>query len=544
MSDKPSGEEPSGKETETFPLSISNLEIMVGARTLLHNTSVEIPGGKITVIVGASGAGKSVLLRVLAGLIPKDGEAVQWRGTIEFSGSSDVPSHSSERRHRVGIVFQQFALFDELTANENVQFAIDHRSDPHNLPHQSSQEWLAELGVPTKTAVSNLSGGQKQRLAIARTLAANPDVLLYDEPTSGLDSASGKKVAELIRRTQTIHRRTSVAVTHDYVTLLPIADEVLLLDSSTQSLVSVPEAQWSSIAARMRAAANDGPHLVTPSTFSERVLHQIVASVDSFFTTTGKSLSLLFRLPAELVPYFPHVRWGLRFVLHYLRLVGGPSAWLYLILAGLIIGFTSTYFTFRFLPFRLYTQPLLIDELLASIGFALYRILVPVLATILIAARCGAAVAADVGVKRYGGQIDAMETLGVRPKSYLLLPIVIAFLIATPILQWMSFSAAKAISLVTFVQTHGDIGPHFWQQHFHRNLIPIGSWDWWPLYAGWNWVLTKNLLCGFGTAVITYYQGLAPKQSARDVSHSITSTVLWTTLFVLVVHFVVALLEF
>ena len=104
----------------------------------------------------------------------------------------------------------------------------------------------------------------------------------------------------------------------------------------------------------------------------------------------------------------------------------------------LIVGFTGTYFTFRFLPFRLYTQPLLIDELLASIGFALYRILVPVLATILIAARCGAAIAADVGVKQYGGQIDAMQTLGVKPRLYLLIPIVLAFIGDTSS-EWMAF---------------------------------------------------------------------------------------------------------
>ena len=167
---------------------------------------------------------------------------------------------------------------------------------------------------------------------------------------------------------------------------------------------------------------------------------------------------------------FPRLRWGGRFFAHYLRLVGGVSAWIYLILAGLIIGFTATYFTFKFLPFRLYTQPLLIDELLASIGFALYRFLVPVLATILIAARCGAAVAADVGVKQYGGQVDALRTLGVKPKAYLLVPIVLAFIVATPMLEWLAYSSARLISLATFHATHPAIGPYFWEQHFYRNL--------------------------------------------------------------------------
>ena len=169
----------------------------------------------------------------------------------------------------------------------------------------------------------------------------------------------------------------------------------------------------------------------------------------------------------------------------------------------------------------------------------------PVIATILVAARCGAAVAADVGVKRYGGQVDAMRTLGVQPRAYLLLPIVLAFVFATPFLEWLAFLAAQVVSLIAFTSSYPDVGPYFWDQHFFRNLVTEqtslpGRW----FYNGWYWVVLKNVVCGIGTAVIAYHQGIAPKQSAGDVSHSITSTVLWTTLYVLVVHFVVALLEF
>jgi ABC-type transporter Mla maintaining outer membrane lipid asymmetry ATPase subunit MlaF/ABC-type transporter Mla maintaining outer membrane lipid asymmetry permease subunit MlaE len=508
------------------PLRLIDLHIEVADQVLLSDTSLTFPAGKITVIVGGSGAGKSVLLKTLAGLIPQEGEAITWAGTIELAEEHDRP--------RVGIVFQQFALFDELSPAANVQFAIDHRSDAARKPAQSATEWLTELGVPAKVAVANLSGGQKQRLAIARTLAADPDIVLYDEPTSGLDSASGRKVADLIRATHLAHRRTSIIVTHDYETLLPIADEVLLLDSSEKRLLVVPRDEWVEIAERMRPVAARGTSEPPSST------GLLTRRVADFFSATGSVVIAALRLPMDLLPIFPRPRWGLRFLLHYLRLVGGPSAWVYLVVAGLIVGFTTTYFTFRFLPFRMYTQPLLIDELLASIGFALYRFLVPVLATVLIAARCGAAVAADVGVKQYGGQVDALRTLGVKPRAYLLVPIVLAFVIATPVLQWLAFTAAHLISLVTFNETHGSIGPYFWQQHFFRNLRVDDS----VFLSGWRWVTLKNVLCGVGTATIGYYRGIATKESASDVSNAITSTVLWTTLYVLVVHFVVALIEF
>jgi len=531
------------------PMRLEGLRITIDERLLLDDTTLTIPGGKITVIVGGSGAGKSVLLRVLSGLLPRSGSPIAWSGKINLGEQAAVDPRS--RRKRVGIVFQQFALFDELSPTANVQFAIDHRSDRKLAPQQSAAAWLEELGVPTAPPVSALSGGQKQRLAIARTLAADPEIILYDEPTSGLDAASGRKVAALIRQTQSAHRRTSIVVTHDYETLIPIADEVLLLDSAAKQLVTVPREDWHHIPGRMQPVAIDVLNPAsdprgTAERFGARLWARSLIGIDAALMTTGRALMTTVKLPIELLPNFPSLRWGIRFLMHFLRLVGGPSAWFYLILAGLIVGFTTTYFTFRFLPFRVYTHPLLLDELLASIGFALYRILVPVLATVLIAARCGAAVAADVGVKQYGGQVDALRTLGVAPRLYLLVPMVLAFMIATPLLEWLAFSAARGISLLTFVANHRDIEPFFWDQHFHRHLKPattqaLGVW---PGYSGWGWVLWKNVLCGVGTAVIGYHQGLLPKNSATDVSHSITSTVLWTTLFVLVVHFIVALIEF
>ena len=534
-------------------LSLSKLNVTAGRQALLRDVSTTIADGKITVLVGPSGAGKSVLLKVLAGLLPRDGTAIQWSGSLRTGKDGNVDTMQG----RTGIVFQQFALFDELTPAANVQFAIDHRSDSKQTPQHSAEEWLDLLGVPSSVSVSALSGGQKQRLAIARTLAADPDIILYDEPTSGLDAASGQKVAELIRETQQRFQRTSLVVTHDYATLLGIADEVLLLDPITQTLVSIPDEEREAVPDQMRAAASKTastlPSSPTKSLARTSVFQrELRGAVAGFLAATGSTLIAAARLPIDAFPIVPRVRWAVRFFLHYLRLVGGVSACIYLVIAGLIAGFTTTYFTLRFLPFRLYTQPLLIDEMLASIGFALYRILVPVLATILLAARCGAAVAADVGVKQYGGQVDAIKTFGIRQAAYLLVPIMAAFLIATPVLEWLAFTSAHWISRLTFLVSYPDIGIHFWHQHFFRAIEhpPTVSGRWFPglglflIGKGWGWVLLKTSLCAFGTAAIAYHQGIKHKSSASDVSQAITSTVLWTTLYVLNVHFVIALLEF
>jgi ABC-type multidrug transport system ATPase subunit/ABC-type transporter Mla maintaining outer membrane lipid asymmetry permease subunit MlaE len=512
---------------------LERLKVQAGERVLLRESTVVVPAGRITVLIGGSGAGKSVLLRIIAGLMPPSGSGVQWSGACQH--------RNGEPLGLIGIVFQQFALFDELSPAANVQFAIDHRANRAQPPEQSADQWLEELRVPKRLPVTLLSGGQKQRLAIARTLAGDPDVILYDEPTSGLDAASGRQVAQLIRRTQQSHHRTSLVVTHDYDTLIPVADHVLLLDAEHQSLIEVPRDQWNRVAELLHPVRLPEPEAPSTNPWASGGTFATFRSIcERALIQIGDAALTTLRLPLDLLPAWRRTGWGLRFTAHYLHLVAGASAWLYLVIAGMIAGFVTSYFTLRFIPFALYTKPLLLEDLIASIGFALYRVLVPVLATVLIAARCGAAVAADVGVKKYGHQTDALQTLGVRPTSYLLTPILYAFLIGTPLLTLLAYGSARITGLATFMATHPQAGPFFWQLHLDRLLGGPGTW--W--LTGSGWLLVKTLLCGMGTGLIAYWQGIRRKDSAAAVSHGITATVLWSTLYVLVVHFITALFEF
>lgn len=173
-------------------------------------------------------------------------------------------------------------------------------------------------------------------------------------------------------------------------------------------------------------------------------------------------------------------------------------------------------------------------------GFSLYRIFIPVIATVLVAARCGAAVASDVGSKQYGQQIDAMRTFGANPRTYLLNNIMLAFLIGMPLLNWIAFQAARYTSLLAFTFTHLEHGPSYWHLYFHRKLVTPDS----LFYEGAWWLLAKLLTCAVGIALISYHRGASPKYSSNDVSRAVTSTILWSTLYVLVVHFVYAFLEF
>ena len=208
--------------------------------------------------------------------------------------------------------------------------------------------------------------------------------------------------------------------------------------------------------------------------------------------------------------------------------------------AGLILGFVTMYFTFEYMPFPQFSRPLIIEDVLAAVGFGLYRIVIPVIGTVLIAARCGSAVTADIGSKEYGQQLDAMRSLSARPNQYLLTNILFSFLIGVPLLIFVSFQTARWISLIVFLSLNPNVSPDFWHQYFHRNLESPEAF----YYIGTGWVLTKILICGLGIGLIAYAIGRQPKFSSNDVSSSVTRTTLYSTIFVLAVHFVFAFFEF
>jgi len=531
---------------ETEGIVIRDLTVRAGERTLLEGASARFPPGAVTLVIGASGAGKTVLMKILAGLIhPGDG-SFEVVGSIRIGGSEVLGTRASARVP-TGLVFQNAALFDELTAAENILFARDHRprrpaaekgageAPEGRLP--APEELLAEFNIPARVPVSALSGGQKQRLAIARALAYDPPVIIYDEPTAGLDAANSLRVAARIKATCDGHRKTTVVVTHDYEHLAAIAGTFYLLDPEKKALVSISREELDALSTNLPGATT----YQEPETRQRPSLGRRAGTcLLRLFEGTAAALENALLSLLLLVPSWRSPRWGLRYLRHYLGLVASPSAWLYFAAAGVIAGFVSTHFVFKFLPHKNYTEPLIADELLNGLGFALYRILVPVLLTILVAARCGAAVASDVGNRVYNHQADAMRSMGAQPARYLLTGILHAFLVGTPLLVGLGFLSARMASLAVYVYNYPEKGPNYWDGHFHRDLRIPGE----LFYRGTPWLLAKLLVAGIGVGIIAYRLGMRPKTSGVDVSRCITSTIIAATLFVLLVHFIFAFLEF
>ena len=211
-------------------ISVRDLVVGFGAATVLDRVTLDVFRGEILGFVGGSGAGKSVLMRTIIGLLPKRA------GTIEVFGSDLASLDGRERRaveRRWGVLFQQGALFSSLTVRQNVQFPMrEHLDLSPRLIDEIALAKLEMVGLDPAVAEkfpAELSGGMIKRVALARALALDPDIVFLDEPTSGLDPVGAAAFDELIRTLQRTLGLSVFMVTHDLDSLHAVCDRIAVL---------------------------------------------------------------------------------------------------------------------------------------------------------------------------------------------------------------------------------------------------------------------------------------------------------------------------
>lgn len=214
-----------------------------GRDYVLNGMSLEIPRGKITVLIGYSGTGKSVLLKHILGLIKPTSGSIQ---IFEQEITQMATAELTVMRKKFGMLFQYAALFDDMTALENVVFPLkEHRRDLSRAEMvEIARERLKESGLEARhynKLPSEMSGGMRKRVGLARALALDPEILVYDEPTTGLDPVLTEMVDNLIVSTHNSRQgTTSVVVSHDLFAAFRIADHVAMLDSGRVLLYGTP----------------------------------------------------------------------------------------------------------------------------------------------------------------------------------------------------------------------------------------------------------------------------------------------------------------
>lgn len=209
-------------------LEVKKLKKKFGKNVVLKDISFTVNEGDIISIVGPSGSGKSTLLRCINMIEKPSG------GDIIFEGKSlmDRRTNLSLVREKIGMVFQQFNLFANLTVTENITLApVKLKLMDDKTAYKKGMELLENVGLKEKANVypSSLSGGQKQRVSIVRTLMMNPDIILFDEPTSALDPEMVQEVLELIREVSKMGK-TMIIVSHEMSFVRDISNRILFLD--------------------------------------------------------------------------------------------------------------------------------------------------------------------------------------------------------------------------------------------------------------------------------------------------------------------------
>ena len=236
-----------GRDPEAPLFEIRGLRKSYGPRVVLAGLDLAVGRGESVVILGRSGSGKSVTLRLLVGLEPPDS------GSIRIDGEEIVGLPEKQllgMRRRVAMLFQGGALFDSMNVRDNLAFPMrEHGEHSESRIDERVRELLAKVrleGVEAKFP-SDLSGGMKKRAALARALALSPEAVLYDEPTTGLDPMTSASIARLIRETQARERATSIIVTHDLALTRTVADRLAFLDDGRfRFLGTLAEAERSS----------------------------------------------------------------------------------------------------------------------------------------------------------------------------------------------------------------------------------------------------------------------------------------------------------
>lgn len=212
-------------------VAVRDVKRTFGPHTVLNGISLEVNRGETLAVLGRSGTGKSVLLRLIIGLDQPDSGSICIQGQDMAGLSLD---QMGAIRIKMGFLFQHAALYDSLTVAENVAFPLQHHRREMSRSERSDRvtQLLAEVGMDGSLdkMPSEISGGMQKRVGLARALALEPEILLLDEPTAGLDPISSGEIDDLVLQLQREHHMASIVVTHDLHSARTIASHIALLN--------------------------------------------------------------------------------------------------------------------------------------------------------------------------------------------------------------------------------------------------------------------------------------------------------------------------
>jgi ABC-type transporter Mla maintaining outer membrane lipid asymmetry ATPase subunit MlaF/ABC-type transporter Mla maintaining outer membrane lipid asymmetry permease subunit MlaE len=461
-----------------------------GGRLILDRVDLDLNEGRVVVVVGPSGGGKSVLLDLLLGLLRPDA------GTIEVDGP-------------LGMVFQDGALFDDLSVRRNIGFP--YRGPIHRKPDVVNSAAAAVGLAPGHLAArpTQLSGGLRKRASIARALVQAAPILLYDEPTAGLDAASSIRVAEAILTARDAGggEQAALVVTHDYPLAARIADDILYLDPEVHRLVPLlTQEQLADYGGRKAAVPAIRDRL--EAHFAEAEPPASEPGTDKtpwrvrLRDALGEARRAATALTGVRVPTGPALMariWD----------VGVTSA-TSILASGFVLGLVSALQLGQALGLAFDDM----DPLPALLGVVMCHHVGPLYTGLFLAGRVGARVASEVGIKTYLRQADALQTFGVRPEAVWLSPILAASILSFPALAILLEAAGLAGGYFGYVVLLGQNTAGF--QHTVLEDVQVV-----PFLVG----LGRAAVTGAVVATVAYNAGRGARRGSDAVGRATTRAV-------------------
>ncbi|MCX7015900.1 MAG: ABC transporter permease [Candidatus Sumerlaeota bacterium] len=499
--------------------SLQNVSKRFGGQIVLREVSLEVPRGQRVVILGKSGSGKTVLLRILLGFLrPDDGKARVFGEVPPFSPYRQAPFAAG----RLGVLFQNDALFEDQTVAGNLALAVRSRWSATQMDGaevvRRSAVLIGKVGMPwTEIAdrkPSELSGGMRKRVALARALACEPQAALIDEPTSGLDAETAGRIVDLLAQTLRGDSVTAVIITHDRQCARRLADRAYRLDDRTGRLEEVDLARLDEVA----GLDDDLPPGAEP-TFAPRAATAFrldpVGALGSFFEALGRCAASIGRALS------PPPRDEFLRRLRVMALGSVPLVAAVFFMMGMSV-YVQIHLALA--PLGQYTR---LPQVMMEAGLKL----TPAVIGLIMTGKVGSAICAEMALLRQTEQFEAMRVLGLEPERRLLGPWLWSSLAAFPLLTLFAEAVAGcgALFLLTAMGAGHEItATYFWRESF--DSLNVGR-----LAAG----LVKGALFGAAITLTAYFFGAREQHGASSVGRSITAALVVSFILIMAGDFLV-----
>ena len=551
------------REPQPHDLQRQESDTYMIAERLYERCELSAYHGEIVLILGASGAGKSLLTHYLLNIVSPLTETLMINQgqarpspsiTLNLSAHEPVELMSAPYPHeltgKIGVMFQSLGLLEDLTVYDNLRFANDHSAHPKR--DLEWRGWLDDILRDLKLRasilyepVSKLSGGERQRVALGRLLAYAPDVMIFDEPTSALDPRSAKQVVTLIAEAHTRSQAAlTLIVTHDYTHFQEIADRIWFLNQAREFLEDAPP----------KRAIDYQRQLEVPRVPACRPLdvdtvmrHQAVIRDQRLLTRPRAWITQLSRgIKSVRSPWFVY------YLRQFLRRVCLRGMRFHC-LSGLILGGVATYFSLSLKLGSVPTHvgdsvqiselmvPTFFEQMLKGFSVVMYRATIPLFTCLCIAARAGTAVTAYLSEMRDEGkrQWDAIESFGLSARWFFTPQLIITFSLSCLVLSYLSFLFASLGSLITAMLTNPLCTFYSWRDSYWAALEAR-----WGLYfAGTEILIAKTMISGALIGCISSYYGARRRQTTQETMGNLSGANVMSVYAVLVVFFCLLVLE-